>query len=186
MISSAVVNRYANALADVVVSVNSDVQPPQAIEQLRGFDDAVQSASDLRRVMASPSVSAARKRAVIRRIADSLSLSRVVRNFLLVLGDHRRLAALTQVIDAFEALLDERLGFKRAEVRSALELADHQRDELSNQLAKLAGSQVRIGFTLDPDLIGGVTARIGSTVYDGSVRGRLNAMRQRLIGIARP
>jgi F-type H+-transporting ATPase subunit delta len=180
MISSAVVNRYANALADVVLSPSSDVQPPQAIEQLRSFDATVQGSPDLRSVLASPAIPVARKRAIIKDIAERLGLARVVRNFILVLSDHRRAAALAQMVDAFELLLDERLGFVRAEVKSAFELNQGQQNELSGQLGTLAGAPVRMRFTVDPDLIGGVTAKIGSRVYDGSVRGQLLEMRKRL------
>lgn len=180
MISTAVVNRYANALADVVVSPQSDVAPPDAVEQLRAFNAAVQSSPDLRAVMASPAIPAGRKRAVIKDIAEALRLSNVVRNFILVLTDHRRAGALAQMADAFELTVEERLGFVRAEVKSAYELTPGQREELSRHLGALAGSRVRMRFEVDPDLIGGVTAKIGSTVYDGSVRGQLAVMRQRL------
>jgi F-type H+-transporting ATPase subunit delta len=183
MTSSAVVNRYANALADVVLGPNAGIKPEQATQELRAFDAVVRNSSELRNVLASPAVSAARKRSVIKRIADSLSLSRITRNFLLVLTDHRRAGALSEVIDAFDIALDARLGFVRAEVHSALELTREQRDMLSGQLSKLAGKQVRTRFAVDPDLIGGVTARIGSTVYDGSLRGQLASMRQRLAAI---
>jgi len=180
MISVSVANRYASALVDVVLGPASDVQPAQALEQLRAFEAAVASSPPLRSVLATPSISVARKRAVIRTIAEMLGLGRVVRNFLLVLADHRRTAALAQMIEAFELLQDERLGFVRAEVRSAFEMPPRQRDEISGRLGALAGSRVRMRFAIDPDLIGGVTARIGSTVYDGSVRGRLAGMRKRL------
>ncbi len=180
MISSVVVNRYANALADVVLAPESDVRPAEAIEQLRSFDDAVQGSRALRSVLASPAIPVARKRAVIKDIAGKLGLARVVRNFILVLSDHRRAAGLAQMVDAFEVLLDERLGFIRAEVTSAFQLDRDQQGELSRQLGKLAGAQVRMRFTVDPELIGGVTAKIGSRVYDGSVRGQLAEMSRRL------
>lgn len=180
MIPSAVVNRYANALADVVLSPNSDVQSPDAIAQLRAFDATVQGSPDLRSVLASPAIAVARKRAIIKEIAGKLGLARVVRNFVLVLSDHRRAAGLGQMVDAFETLLDERLGFVRAEVKSAFEMNPHQRDELTEQLGSLAGAPVRLRFAIDPDLIGGVTAKIGSKVYDGSVRGQIAGMRARL------
>ena len=180
MISSSVVNRYANALADVVLSSGSGVDGPQAIEQLRSFDAVVQASPDLRGVLASPAVPVARKRAIIKTIAERLGLARIVRNFVLVLGDHRRAAALAQMVDAFEALLDDRLGFERANVGSAFELDSHQQSELSTRLSQLVGKPVRMRYTVDPGLIGGVTARIASRVYDGSVRGRLADMRKRL------
>jgi F-type H+-transporting ATPase subunit delta len=180
MIASSVANRYASALVDVVLAGGSDVQPAQAIEQLRAFEAAVESSPPLRSVLATPAISVARKRAVIRTMAEMLGLARVMRNFLLVLTDHRRTAALSQMIEAFELLLDERLGFVRAEVHSAFELPPGQREEISGRLSALAGARVRMRFAIDPDLIGGLTARIGSTVYDGSVRGRLAGMRKRL------
>jgi F-type H+-transporting ATPase subunit delta len=181
MTSSAVVNRYANALVDVVVSSSAGIDPARAVEQLKAFDAVVQGSPDLRTVLASPSVSIARKRLVIRRIAEALGLERIIRNFLLVLTDHRRAGALSEVIDAFDLLLDERLGFVRAEVVSAYELTAAQRQQLSIELAKLASSQVRMRFAVDAELIGGATARLGSKVYDGSVRGQLASMRQRLV-----
>jgi F-type H+-transporting ATPase subunit delta len=180
MISSAVVNRYANALADVILSPGSDVKPPAAIEQLRAFDETVQGSSDLRSVLASPAIPVARKRAIIKDIGQRLGLARTVRNFVLVLSDHRRATALGQMVDALETLLDERRGFVRAEVKSAFELHPVDRDELSGRLGKLAGAPVRMRFEVDPELIGGVTAKIGSRVYDGSVRGQLLEMRKRL------
>lgn len=165
---------------DVVLSPGSDVQPADALAQLKAFEAAVRESPDLRNVLASPAVSAQRKRAVIRRLADRTGASRIVRNFLLVLSDHRRAGALSQVIDAFDVLLDERLGYVRAEIRSAFELTPEQRDELAKRLGRIAGSKVRLKYEIDPDLIGGVTAQIGSTVYDGSVRGQLADLRARL------
>jgi F-type H+-transporting ATPase subunit delta len=180
MTSSAVVNRYANALVDVVISPSSEIDPATAVGQLRSFETAVKSAPDLATVLASPAVSLARKRMVIRRISDALGLERVIRNFLLVLSDHRRAHALSEMIQAFDVLLDERLGLLHAEVVSASELNQEQQDTLAAELGRIANSRVRMKFVVDPDLIGGVTARVGSKVYDGSVRGQLADMRRRL------
>jgi F-type H+-transporting ATPase subunit delta len=182
MISTAVVNRYANALADVVLAPGSDVNPHDAAVQLRSFNDAVEESGDLRAVLSSPAVPVARKRVVLKDIAGKLGASRVVRNFILVLSDHRRMPALSQVLDAVENIFDERAGFVRAEVKSASDLSTAQQNELSGQLSTIAGQPVRLRFAIDPELIGGVTARIGSRVYDGSVRGQLADMRRRLTG----
>ena len=151
MTSTAVVNRYASALVDVVVSSTAGIDAALAVQQLRQFAAAIHSSPDLRTVLASPAVSIARKRLVIRRIAAALQVERIILNFLLVLNDHRRAEALAQVIESFEILLDERRGFVRAEVVSANELTAEQRDMLSAELAKLAGSQVRMRFAVDPD-----------------------------------
>jgi F-type H+-transporting ATPase subunit delta len=165
---------------DVVTGPSSDVQPRRAAEELRTFASAVADFADLRNALTSPAVSMARKRAVITRLAEALGLSRIMRNFLLVLSDHRRAGDLPQVADIFEVLLDERLGFIRADVRSAKELVRDDQSALAGKLAAMTGKQVRMRFEVDGELIGGVVARIGSTVYDGSVRGQLAALGRRL------
>ncbi|MDQ6698649.1 MAG: ATP synthase F1 subunit delta [Acidobacteriota bacterium] len=183
MTSSAIVTRYANALVDAVTAGSSGVDPAQAVRQLRSFEAVVHSSSDLRNVLASPAVSLARKRAVLTSLSEKLELPRILRNFLLVLNDHRRSGSISEVIDAFDILLDARLGFVRAEILSAQKLGEEQEKTLAAQLAQLTGKQVRMRFSEDPGLIGGVLARIGSTVYDGSVRGQLSAMARRLSAI---
>jgi F-type H+-transporting ATPase subunit delta len=180
MTSPAIVNRYAGALVDVVLGPRGGIQPPEAIAQLRSFEAAVTGSPALRTILASPAVPRARKRTVLRRIAEALGLSRMITNFLLVLSDRGRAGALSETIHAFEQLVDERLGFVHAEVRSAYALTSTQQQALSAELSRLAGKQVRMKFVSDPDLIGGVTARLGSKLYDGSVRGRLAKMRDSL------
>ena len=126
MISSAIIGRYANALADVITSPNG-MDAAQAVRELREFEALLEQSPELRHALSSPAVPPARKRAVVSRLAAQLGLSKIVRNFLLVLTDHRRLVALAQMIEAFEIRLDERLGFVRAELRSARELDERQR-----------------------------------------------------------
>jgi F-type H+-transporting ATPase subunit delta len=173
MTSTALVNRYASALVDVALAPNSGVRPEEALGQLKAFDAALKESPELRNILASPAVSAQRKRAVIRRLTDVIGAARLARNFLLVMSDHGRVSALSEVIEAFDVLLDERLGYVRADVRSAMELTADERERLAERLGDVAGTKVRLHFSVDPDLIGGVTAKIGSTVYDGSVRGQL-------------
>jgi F-type H+-transporting ATPase subunit delta len=109
-----------------------------------------------------------------------LELSGIARNFLFVLVDHRRIASLSEIIHSFELVVDERLGFARAEVSAASELAEGQRTALRTELERLTGKRIRARFAVDGALIGGVVARIGSTVYDGSVRGQLDSLERRL------
>jgi len=180
MTRSAVATRYANALADVVTAGRSPVRPQEAVGELRAFETALASSPGLRNVLMTPAIPIGRKRAVVGRIADQLKLSRVTRNFLFVLIDHRRIAQLAEIIHSFDLLVDERLGFARAEVTSARDLTEPQRAGLSAQLERLTGKRIRMRFTVDDSLIGGVVARIGSTVYDGSVRGQLETMGRRL------
>jgi F-type H+-transporting ATPase subunit delta len=180
MTHSAVATRYANALADVVTTGTSGTTADATIAELSSFDTALRSSVELQNALTSPAVPPGRKRAVVGRIADTLQLSRITRNFLFVLIDHRRIASLTEIIHSFETVSDERLGFARAEVSSARELAEPQRKMLSLQLERLTGKRVRARYKVDDSLIGGVVARIGSTVYDGSVRGQLNILGKRL------
>jgi F-type H+-transporting ATPase subunit delta len=182
MTSPAVASRYASALVDVVLNPKSQTQPGQIAGELRDFEALLESSPELRNALAAPSVPTARKKAILGRIADRLALGRITRNFLFVLNSHRRMDALAAVIDTFEVLLDERLGFSRAHVTSAQELDAAQRAQLEAELARLTGRRMRLKFATDESLIGGVIARIGSTVYDGSVKGRLEVLARQLSG----
>ena len=180
MTLTAVAARYANALADVVTSGGSPLRPRDAVAELRAFAAALAASAELQNALATPAVPAPRKRAVVGRIAEILQLSRISRNFLYVLIDHRRIAALSDILNSFELMVDERLGFARAEVSAAREMAAPQRAALTSELERLTGRRIRMRFTVDERLIGGVVARIGSTVYDGSVRGQLASLGRRL------
>jgi F-type H+-transporting ATPase subunit delta len=96
--------------------------------------------------------------------------------------DHRRVGILGDILQAFEHQIDERLGFVRAEISSAAPLNDNLSAGLESELSKLTGKSMRLKFGVDPELLGGVVARIGSTVYDGSVRGELRELGRKLAG----
>ena len=180
MTHSAVASRYANALADVVTGPSAGLNAETALAELRAFEDVLHSSTELTNALTSPAVPPARKRAVVDRIGDQLKLSRITRNFLFVLIDKRRIALLTEIIHGFETVTDERLGFARADVISAGELKEPQRRALNAQLERISGKRIRPRYSVDESLIGGAVARIGSTVYDGSVRGQLQALGRRL------
>jgi len=180
MTLSAIAARYANALTDAVTAPGSAVRATDALAELQAFEAAFRSSAALRNALVSPAVPGSRKKAVVGRIGKQLGLSKISLNFLFVLIDHRRIGGLPDIIQLFEQTLDERLGFARAEVVSARELTEAQRKALSAQLERLVGKQIRMRTAVDESLIGGVVARIRSTVYDGSVRGRLHALERRL------
>jgi len=177
----ALANRFAQALADAVLSPGSGAEPAAISAELHSFVTIVGSAPELNHILLSPAVANSRKRAVVGRLGESISLTRLVRNFLYVLIDRRRANLLPEVAAAFDAVIDERMGRVRAEVRSAAPLADAQKQELENTLSQVTGKRVRCDFHVDDSLIGGVIARIGSTVYDGSVRTQLQSMQQLLM-----
>jgi F-type H+-transporting ATPase subunit delta len=180
MTLSAVASRYAAALADVVTAAGSGMQPQDAVAQLRAFESMLKSSPELHNALSTPAVPGSRKKAVVGRLADVVPISRIMRNFLFVLVDHRRIASLSQIIESFEEIIDERLGFARVDIASAKELTEPQRDALNVRLEQLTGKRIRMHFKVDESLIGGVVARIGSTVYDGSLRGQLASLEGRL------
>jgi F-type H+-transporting ATPase subunit delta len=177
---SVAATRYAKALADVVATTDAALSPAEVVSQLRAIDEIINSSQDLRNALASPAVPPSRKRAVMARLIQPLGVSNRVRNFLYVVIDHRRIHEFASIIEAFEALADERMGLVRADVITATELNETQRAALGTQLSRLAGKQAKLRFTIDPAVMAGVVARVGSTVYDGSVRGQLQRLRIKL------
>ncbi len=180
MTLSAVATRYANALADVVTAGASSLRPQDAVAELRSFEAVLESSAELRNALVTPAVAGSRKKAVLERIAQKLGFSRISRNFLFVLVDHRRIVLLPEIIHAFELTVDERLGFARAEITSARELGGQEQTAVVARLESISGKRIRARYAVDEGLIGGLMARIGSTVYDGSVRGELQNLQRRL------
>ena len=180
MILSVVATRYANALAEVVTGPKSKVSPQQALADLRAFEAALEESHDLHEALVTPAVPAGRKRAVIGRVAELLGMSSITRNFLFVLVDHRRIAWFSPIVQSFEEVMDRRLGFARAEVSSAVRLTPEQEAAVNAELERVTGKRIRSRFAVNPVLIGGAVARIGSTVYNGSVRGQLESLGRRL------
>jgi F-type H+-transporting ATPase subunit delta len=173
--------RYARALADLAMKPGAAA--PQAVTgDLEKFEQALAVSPDLRNAVQSPAVPRARKHAVLRHLAKDLSLMDLVRRFVMVLIDHRRVALIGEIREAFEAVVDERHGVVRVDVISARELAASQREALLREFSRATGKQARARFEVSGELIGGVVARVGSTVFDGSVRGQLEALKQRMAG----
>ncbi len=177
---AAVAARYARALADVVARPGAPAAPEALVAELRGFLELLKTSEELRTVLANPAVAAARKRALVQRLGELVQLSRVGRNFLFVLLDHRRINQLEEILRLLENMLDERRGIVRAQVTSAAGLGEAERRLLEAALRGLTGKQVRMEFSVEPELLGGAVTRIGSTIYDGSVREQLRQIRQRL------
>jgi F-type H+-transporting ATPase subunit delta len=178
--ASAVANRYARSLVDLVTASNSPVQPQDAVAQLQAVSGLIAGSAELRAALLTPAIQGSRKRAVIGRLLEQMSVSDLIRNFVYVVINHRRIGMIGEMCEAFELVVDERLGFARAEVRSASALDTRRSASLEAELSRLTGKRMRLRFTVDSDLLGGVLARIGSTVYDGSIRGQLQQLRRQL------
>jgi F-type H+-transporting ATPase subunit delta len=173
-------SRYAKALFEICAAPQSGLGLETALEQLRSFEALLGAAAELRHALVTPAIPGARKRAVVDRLAGQLELHPVIRKFLFVLVDRRRTPVLAEIGRAFESLIDEHLGIVRAAVQAARELSPPQRQRLEAELARVTGRAVRCDYTADPALLGGVSVQIGSTVFDGSVRGQLDALGRRL------
>jgi F-type H+-transporting ATPase subunit delta len=169
--------QYANALADIALAQGA-AEP--AAKQLQEFGAAFAQSAELRTFLASPAVSVEAKHAVIEKIAARVGATKIVRNFLFVLADHRRTQLIPEVIAAFHEVIRQRQGIAEAEVTSATELSAVQRKGIAATLARLTGKKIDAKYALDLALLGGAVVRIGDTIYDGSLRSRLNEMRTRL------
>ena len=169
--------QYANALADIAMAQGA-AEP--VVKQLIGFGALYAEAGELRNFLASPAVTKEAKHRVIERLLARVGGSKIVRNFLFVIVDHQRTHILPEMISAFQDVIRQRQGITQAEVSSAVELSKAQKAEMEFTLEKMTGKRVEAKFSLEPELLGGAIVRVGDTVYDGSLRGRLNELRARL------
>jgi F-type H+-transporting ATPase subunit delta len=173
---ASVASTYAHAFADVVLDAHLDVD--RAVAELRTIARLLNESSELRRVFENPAIPAEQKRRVLDVIAQRDGISKQVRNLVAILIDHRRTHFLDAVIRQLEKELDERMGFAEAEITSTRELSDPEKREFEQQLAKLTGKKVRAHYGRDASLLGGAVLRVGSTIYDGSVKGQLERMKE--------
>jgi F-type H+-transporting ATPase subunit delta len=171
--------RYARALADVVLA--NQVPPDQVNAQLSDFLSTLDGSAELRQALFNPSIAADVRVGVIDALAPRLHLGKEVRNFLAVLLRHDRMSAISEIVAEYRAEMDRRAGISEVEVISARRLDADERRQMEQQVARLAGNQVRARFREDNELIGGAVVRIGDTIFDGSVRGRLDRLKQELV-----
>jgi F-type H+-transporting ATPase subunit delta len=169
--------QYANALADIALAQGA-AEP--AVKQLSDFGKAYSESAELRNFLASPAVPVDAKHGVIEKLIARLGASKIIRNFLFVIADHHRTHSLPEIVTTFQQVVRQRQGVAEAEVSSAVELTAAQKKELTKTLAQLTGKKIETKYSLDPALLGGAVVRIGDTIYDGSLRSRLNEMRARL------
>ncbi len=172
---ASVASTYARAFADVVLS--SDLDADRSVAELRTLASLLDQSVELRRIWENPAVPAEQKRSVLDVVAKRDGFSKAVRNLVAVLIDHRRVHFLDAIIRQLAKELDARMGFAEAQITSVSELNDAEKREFEAQVAKLTGKKVRAHYTRDASLLGGAVLRIGSTIYDGSVRGQLQRLK---------
>ena len=177
MLATAVAHRYAEALVQVATG---DGDPWRIDDELEGFTRLLDESAELCILLAHPAVPRERKHAVVEQLIARLNYSRTLRNFLFVLVDHRRTNLLSVIRQEFRQRLDARLGVVEVAVRAADELSEAERRRLAEVLARLTGRKIELQVERDPELLGGVVARIGSTIYDGSIREQLRRIQEQL------
>ena|SRR6476619_5513474 len=174
-----VARRYAFALADVVAASG---EAREVQQELKTWEQMLQTNDNLRTAFANPTIPLDQKRAVLNRLIELSRPRTTTTNFLKVLLQNQRLTELGEINKKFEQVLDERAGLVAATVTTARPIPGDVNARLEQTLTSLTGKKVRIDFETDPELLGGVVTRIGSTVYDGSVRNQLQLMKERMTG----
>jgi F-type H+-transporting ATPase subunit delta len=174
-----VARRYATALADVAIQ-HGEAREVQ--QEMLAWEKMLQANANLREVFANPTIALDQKRAVLTKLIEMAKPRATTTNFLKVLLQNQRLTELDEINRKFAQILDERAGMIAATVTTARAVPQDAQAKLHDTLATLTGMKVRIDFATDPEIIGGLVTRIGSTVYDGSVRSQLQQIKEKMAG----
>jgi F-type H+-transporting ATPase subunit delta len=176
---ASVTSTYARAFADVVFLDHLDAA--RTVQETETLAQLISSNKELREVLETPSIPAEQKRNLVDALAARLNISKPVRNFLVVLIDHRRVSFLSAITKQFRHEINLRMGFAEADIISARELTSSEHSSLESQVERLTRKKVRVRYSQDPSLLGGAVVKIGSTIYDGSVKGQLERIKAVLI-----
>lgn len=172
-----VANRYASALADVVAP-SGDYH--KVLAELQDFETAYGESSELREIFDSPAVALPQKVKVLEAIGQRLGTPPLTLVFLRVLLANYRMPLLEEVVQAYRKIANDRMGVVQVTISSASNLSEAEREGLASRFRELTRKQVELEFRIDSELLGGILAQIGTTVYDGSVRGSLARIREQL------
>jgi F-type H+-transporting ATPase subunit delta len=176
---AAFVSRYASAFLDVATAAHLD---SSAIDrQFTDFLATWNGSADLREFFENPAIPAVQKVMFLDKLNAKLGLQKELRNLLAVLINNGRISAVAEVAAAYRKLLQDQLGIRQAEITTARELDPAERALLLSSVGKLAGARIEASFKLDKSILGGTVVRIGSTIYDASVRGRLDRLKEALV-----
>ena len=179
MTSRAAATRYARALFDVALAERQDVAALD--RELSGVAALVAGNEGLQRALSHPAIPAARKHAVLEQLLSLSPVNPILSRVLLLLADRDRLALIPDLAEAYRSRLMDHQQVVRAQVTTAVALPDDRVAGLRQGLATATGRQVQLQIDVDPSILGGAVARIGSTVYDGSITTQLEKLKQRLV-----
>jgi F-type H+-transporting ATPase subunit delta len=177
MITGSIARRYAKALFGLAVEMGRVEVWAKSLESLR---EAVEASPDLRDVLSNPVYSKEQRRAIVEKLSTALSLEAEPSHLLFLLGDRNRLGYLAAVVETFRGLADAHLGQMRAKVVSAVGLDEVAVQAIAHELSRKHGAKILVERAVDPTILGGVVAQVGSLIYDGSVRTQLEDLRKQL------
>ena len=177
MKSSAAARRYARALYSLA---QAEGNVTEVTRELAQFSALIEQNAELHRALFRPLHPAAERRAVLLGVCEQMGVQPIVRNLFSYLIDQRRLVDFEGIREEYERLADEAAGRTRADVVSAAPLGDRDRERLEQALSARTGGVVELDVAVDPSLIGGVIAKMGTLVFDGSLRTQLNQLRASL------
>jgi len=178
VIGTAIGNRYAKALLDVALEHNT---AEQAGQELEGLKDWLDENQNVRAFFSLITVEKQAKKNVMLELLPHLGLSTFVSNLVKLLAENGRLHQIGEVVEAYRGVYRESQGIIGVDVATAADLDDSERDQIRQAIASGTGKQVILEESVDPEIIGGLRYRIGSTLYDGSVKSQLSQLKRSLI-----
>ena len=173
-----IADRYARSLSS---AIEDDGQLEPTLDALRGISEAFSSHHNLHSVLANPAIDVNTRIAILNAILEHGETSALLKRLLATLVRRGRITVLPDVAELFAQRVDTRLNRVGAKVTTAVPLTEEQSQQIAASLEKFSGMQVRIESIVDPDILGGVTARVGGTVIDGSIRARIERLKQSLL-----
>jgi F-type H+-transporting ATPase subunit delta len=174
-----VARRYASALADVIIERHEEALVQ---EELASWERMISGSPPLLEAFSNPTVAYQQKEKVLSELISRTKVRPTTANFLRILLKNQRLAELPQVNAKLAQILDERSGVASAQVISARAVPESIKASLAEKLGQITGKKIRLSFETDETLLGGIVTRIGSTIYDGSVRNQLRQLGEELAG----
>ena len=178
MITGVIAQRYAKALMKLAVAADQ-IEP--VTEGLDTVADALAESERLADFLAESKIPLTAKERAVTDLLAATQVPPLVATFVRFVTGKRRILLLPEIRTVFHRLADERMGRAHAEVVVATPLSADQESRLKERLERLSGKQITLQVQVEPEILGGAVTRIGSTVWDGSLRGRLNHVRQTII-----
>lgn len=178
MIPGVIARRYATALLELGSETG---QLDSLVEELHRAAQVYEASAELRSALADPLIAVEAKKAILTELAQRLQLGQTAKNTLHMLLDRRRVQALPPIAARLREMADDKRGILRAEVLTAMPLSEEYFTQLQQQLERVTGRRIALDRKLDPSLICGVVARVGDTVYDGSLIARLRKMKETML-----